>query len=367
MANQPAVVYSNVWEDPELNRRSLQVKPGDVVLSITSGGCNSLCLLLENPSKVVSIDLNPAQLAMLEYKRAAIIELGYEDFLESLGTPFFRKPSPHPPIYRWDLYQKIRKHIPGYAIDFWDANRPLIEKGIFWCGKVEAFFDFYRKILAFLYDFKKMEALFECPDLEAQRRRYKELNRKRWRFLNGLLLNNFVLSLVKGAHSFAQVEDKNLSGNLSRKIDIGMTRFFNPDNYFISLMLLGGHYSRKAMSPYLLEENFPVMKKNIDRLDIFQGTVGDVLKKWGPASFDKQNLSNIFEWMDNDFFNGVLREVIALSRPRGRMAWRYTLAKPRRLDEENSQKLVSEPNLAAKLFSLDRSFIYESFHVCHLA
>jgi len=49
------------------------------------------------------------------------------------------------------------------------------------------------------------------------------------------------------------------------------------------------------------------------------------------------------------------------------MAWRYTLAKPRRLDEENSQKLVSEPNLAAKLFSLDRSFIYESFHVCHLA
>jgi len=76
MGNKPAVVYSNVWEDPELNRQALQVKPGQSVLSITSGGCNSLCLLLEDPSWVVSIDLNPAQLAMLELKRAAMAGLG---------------------------------------------------------------------------------------------------------------------------------------------------------------------------------------------------------------------------------------------------------------------------------------------------
>ncbi|MGM0601087.1 MAG: DUF3419 family protein, partial [Candidatus Rifleibacteriota bacterium] len=72
---KPAIVYSNVWEDPELNRLSLKCEPGQNILSITSGGCNSLCLLLEDPKKLISIDLNPAQLAMLELKRAAIIEL----------------------------------------------------------------------------------------------------------------------------------------------------------------------------------------------------------------------------------------------------------------------------------------------------
>lgn len=366
MSNRPSVVYSNVWEDPELNRGSLLVKPGDHVLSITSGGCNSLCLLLENPERVVSIDLNPAQLAMLEYKRAAIIELDHEDFLTALGTPFHGQPLP-PAATRVALYRKIRRHLPAYAQEFWDAHQPLIEQGIFLCGKVEAFFALYRRILNWLYDAASLEQLFHQPDLAAQKAYYKALRKKRWRFLNSLLLNRFVLSLVKGAHSFAQVEDPDLSQNLNRKIDRAMATFYNPDNYFVALMLLGGHFSRRAMSPYLLSENFPILKQNIGRLEIFLGTVGDCLKKWGPRSFDKFNLSNIFEWMDHEVFNGVIREVLALSRPGARMCWRYTLARPRQLDAENARRLVAEPDLAARLFAQDRSFIYESFHVYHLA
>lgn len=367
MVLKNAVVYSNVWEDPELNRQALLVKPGESVLSITSGGCNSLCLLLEDPSRVVSIDLNPAQLSMLEFKRAAIMELDYEDFLESLGVPFYKTPLRHEPEYRIRLYEKIKKLMPDYARDFWDQNLDLIRKGIFWCGKVEAFFDFYMKILKFLYDFPVLEKLFLCPDLKTQRQMYREMNKRKWRFLNSCLLNHTVLSLVKGRHSFAMVEDRDLSKNLSRKIDRGMTNFFNPENYFMCLMFLGGHRSRKFMSPYLLEENFPKMKKNIGCLEIYLGTVNDVLNKYGKASFDKQNLSNIFEWMDHEFFNGVIDDVVALSRPGGRLCYRYTLAKPRLLNDRNRERLVSEPELAERLFNIDRSFIYESFHVFHLA
>jgi len=189
MGNKPAVVYSNVWEDPELNRQALQVKPGQSVLSITSGGCNSLCLLLEDPSRVVSIDLNPAQLAMLELKRAAIIGLDYEDFLEVIGVPFYGKAPRLSGPQRLDLYRKIRSLLPASAAGFWDENPHLIEKGAFWCGKVEAFFDLYRKILGWLYDFSKMEALFTCPDLAAQKSAYLGMKRRRWRFLNSILLN----------------------------------------------------------------------------------------------------------------------------------------------------------------------------------
>ncbi len=367
MVLKNSVVYSNVWEDPELNRKSLFVKPGDWVLSITSGGCNSLCLLLENPEKVVSIDLNPAQLSELEYKKAAIIELDYEDFIEALGVPFYRVEPKHPPEYRIQLYERIRKHLPQYAKDFWDENHEIIKKGIFMCGKVEHFFRFYCNILRWLYDFSKIEKLFFLPNLDEQKKYYQNFNKKRWRFLNSVLLNKFVLSLVKGSHSFAQVEDPDLSRNLSRKIDRGMTNFFNPDNYFMSLMLLGGHFSRRAMSPYLLEENFPIMKANINRLEVFMGSLTDVLAHYKKESFDKFNLSNIFEWMDNAFFNNVIREAIALARPGARFCYRYTLARPRALDFENQQKLVSEPDLAKSLFDIDRSFIYESFHVFHLA
>ncbi len=367
MSNKPSVVYANVWEDPELNRLSLFVKPGDSVLSITSGGCNSLCLLLDDPARVVSIDLNPAQLAMLEFKRAAIMELDYEDFLEALGVPFLHETPRHPPEYRVELYRRIKRHMPPYAVQFWDENQDIIRKGIFLCGKVEAFFALYRRILGFLYDFGDIEKLCHCSNLEEQKKMYKNLRKRRWRFLNSVLLNKFVLSLVKGAHSFAQVEDPDLAGNLSRKIDKAMTTFFNPENFFLCVMLLGGHHSRKHMSPYLLEENYPRLKRNIGRLEIFEGTVGDVLRKNGKGTFDKFNLSNIFEWMTNEIFNGVIREVLDLARPGSRLCYRYTLAKPRLLNSENSARLVSEPDLALKLFNQDRSFIYESFHVFHLA
>lgn len=366
MKKDYCVVYSNVWEDPELNRRALSVAPGESVLSITSGGCNSLCLLLENPGRVVSIDLNPAQLSMLEFKRAAIMELDYDNFLESMGTPFYRKPSPYLPDYRIALYRKIRGHMPEYARQFWDNNTRLIGKGIFMCGKVEHFFAFYRKALGFLYNFSIIEDLFRCPDIDEQTKMYRRFNKKRWRFLNSMLLNRFVLSIVKGAHSFAQVDDKNLSENLNRKIDKGMTSFLNSRNFFMSLMLLGEHYSRMAMSPYLLEENFTKLKANVKNLEIFRGTIGDVLSKYGPQSFDAFNLSNIFEWMTDAEFNDVIREVVALSRARARHCFRYTLARPRSLDEANKERLKEHSELAKTLFDLDRSFIYESFHVYSL-
>lgn len=360
------VVYANVWEDPELNRRSLQVKPGDSVISITSGGCNSLCLLLEDPSRVVSIDLNPAQLAMLEYKRAAIMELDYDEYLDSMGVTFFGQPPRVTPAQRLQLFDRIKKHMPEEARTFWEGRRERIGNGIFLDGKVEKFFALYRKVLGWLYDWKEIEKLFQQPTLEAQREYYRSFPRRKWRVLNKCLLHRWVLSLVKGAHSFEQVEDPDLARNLNRKIDRAMATFYNPDNFFMSLMLLGTHWKPEAMSPYLLRRNFPKLKANIGRLEIFKGVLTDVLSHYGPASFDKLNLSNIFEWMTDEFFNGVIREALALSRPGARLAWRYTLAKPRTLDAENAARLVYEPELSKELFAIDRAFIYESFHAFHL-
>jgi S-adenosylmethionine-diacylglycerol 3-amino-3-carboxypropyl transferase len=322
--------------------------------------------LLEDPAKLVSIDLSPAQLSMLEIKRAAIMELDYDDYIEVLGVPFFAKPTSKSPEYRLGLYNKIKKHMPAYAIDFWDANTDIIKKSVMMCGKVEKFFAFYRTVLTWLYGEKEILKLFQGKNLEEQREIYHNFRKKKWNALHRLLLNRSVLSFVKGAHSFAQVDFEDFATNLNHKRSRGMTRFYNPDNFFMSLMLLGGHYHENGMSPYLLRENYPKLKKNIDRLEIFQGTIGDVLKKEGTESFDRFNLSNIFEWMTNEVFNSIIRETIQLARPGSRMAWRYTFARPRELDAQNLEKLVYEPELSKQLFEQDRAFIYESFHAYHL-
>jgi len=365
MAIKNSIVYSNVWEDPELNRRALQIQPEDTVLSITSGGCNSLNLLVEGPKKVVSIDANPAQNYLLEYKIAAIKTFEYEEFLESLGVEFYVKPSKFSHEYRLELYNRLKNHLPQDSKLFWDANLETIKSGLIMCGKVEKFFKLYRRILSFLYckDYASIEKIFFCPDIGIQKEMYDKINFTRWHFLNWVFLNRSILSLVKGAHSFKYVEEKEFDKNLNRKVDRAMRNLDNRFNYFFSLILLGRYLNEKALPPYLLRENFTKLKSNIGNIEVFFGISTDVLKKYGPESFNKLNLSNIFEWMEDDIFNNVMREFIELSKPETRLCYRYTLAKPRNLDEANSRILISEPGLAAELFAIDRSFMYESFHV----
>lgn len=360
-----AIVYSNVWEDPELNRRSLMIKPEDSVLSITSGGCNSLNLLVEGPQKVVSIDGNPTQNYLLEYKIAAVKSFDYDEFIEALGVEFYNRPSKFSPDYRLELYDKLRHLLSSEAKNFWDENRDIIRSGIVMCGKVEKFFKLYRKILMFLYGSKysTIEKIFFCPDIAIQRKMYDSINFGRWHFINWLFLNRTILSAVKGAHSFRHVDEKEFDKNLNRKVDRAMRNLDNRTNYFFSLILLGKFLSPKCLPPYLLKENFDKLKNNIDRIEVFQGISTDVLKKFGPESFNKFNMSNIFEWMEDDIFNNVMREFISLAKPNSRLCYRYTLAKPRNLDEANSKILISEPDLAAELYAIDRSFMYESFHV----
>ena len=50
----------------------LDIKSDDVCLTLTSGGDNSLNLLLHGARQVVSVDCNPAQSALLEMKVAAV-------------------------------------------------------------------------------------------------------------------------------------------------------------------------------------------------------------------------------------------------------------------------------------------------------
>lgn len=63
----------------------MDINPSDTVLTLTSGGCNALNLLLHGAGHVVSVDCNPAQSSLLELKRAALANLPYEDVWAMFG------------------------------------------------------------------------------------------------------------------------------------------------------------------------------------------------------------------------------------------------------------------------------------------
>ena len=76
--------YAQCWEDPNLLREALNVTKGGRVLSIASGGCNSLDLALAGAHEVVAVDLSLPQLAVTELKMAGMRASERAAWMESL-------------------------------------------------------------------------------------------------------------------------------------------------------------------------------------------------------------------------------------------------------------------------------------------
>jgi len=80
-----SVLYAQCWEDPEIDRKAFNLSRQDSLFSITSGGCNVLAFLVDDPGRVIALDLNPRQNHLLRLKMAAFRKLPYRSVLEFLG------------------------------------------------------------------------------------------------------------------------------------------------------------------------------------------------------------------------------------------------------------------------------------------
>ena len=119
--------YSQCWEDPEVLLEALEINPTDNVLSITSGGDNTMALLLNKPQKITSVDFIPGQNYLLELKLAAVKGLTYEEYISFLGVTTSSN--------RRSLFLKIKPRLSPETALFWSNRYSAIEKGIIHSGR----------------------------------------------------------------------------------------------------------------------------------------------------------------------------------------------------------------------------------------
>ena len=96
--------YAQVWEDADVLLEALDVRPGDVYVSIASAGDNALALLTEHPARVIAIDVSAQQIACLQLRVAAYRELTHGELLELVGS--------RPSTRRAALYARCRPALP---------------------------------------------------------------------------------------------------------------------------------------------------------------------------------------------------------------------------------------------------------------
>src|SRR5690606_6551659 len=107
------------------------------VLSVTSAGDNVLALVLAGARSVTAVDLNIAQLSLLELKLRACERLDHAEFLALIGETDSQKRAP--------LYARVRPALSDRARTYWDEQQALLVSGVATGGKLERYFSAFAR------------------------------------------------------------------------------------------------------------------------------------------------------------------------------------------------------------------------------
>jgi S-adenosylmethionine-diacylglycerol 3-amino-3-carboxypropyl transferase len=347
--------YSQCWEDPAILDEALETHSEDAMLSVTSGGDNTLALLLKKPQQIISIDSNAAQTYLLQLKIAAIQSLHHDELLEFLGV---RKSS-----QRVTLFEKVEKYLPVEATSWWANHQSFIQQGVIHVGRFERFLNsFSRYVLPLIHSKKTTESFLHTSSLQSQRDFYKNVwNSKRWRLFFRVITSRFVLkSFARQRGMFTHTESGTIAKEYLKRLDQNFNMVPIKDNYFMHFCLTDNY--GQSMPPYLEAEELMSLKENLPRLSIVTNDLTRYLQSMPDDSFSKFNLSDVFEPLSLEENDTLWQEIIRTAKNGARVVYWNNLV-PRSFPQRFSANIRDDAQLASRLHSTDRVFFYGSFHV----
>lgn len=353
------ILYSQAWEDPQADLDGLRLGPSDDVLAVGASGDNALAFLCAGPRSVTAIDFNPTQNHLLELKLAAIETLEPLDVQAFVGA--------RPSQDRGFFYHHVRPALSPAARQFWDASPDLIARGVIHVGRFEGYLGTFRRyLMPLIHRQSTCRRMFDLRTLEEQRAFYKEKwDCRRWRALFRVFFGKTVMGrLGRDPAFFRYVKVEQVGDEFRRRFEHAISEIPVQDNWFLEYMICG-EYARPdlRLPPYLRPENQARLRKDgRARLKLVAGSFEEFLPTVSEGAFSGFYLSDIFEWMSEDMFHKLLRELHRVGRHGGRLTWRNLLV-PRGHPEPLSDLFEHEPELSKQIHHRDRSFVYGNFVV----
>lgn len=343
--------YAQVWEDADVLAEALKVGPGDVVVSIASAGDNALALLAHNPERVIAADLNPTQLACVRLRVAAYRMLSHPELLELMGS--------RPSSRRGELLDRIGRGLEGEDQPFWAARRDdVVRYGVGGVGKFESYFRLFRtRLLPLVHSRRTIAALLEPRDA-ADREAFFERrwNNLRWRLLVRTFFSKPVMGRLGRDPAFFDHVADSAAEQVARNTRQALVEQDPSRNPYLHWILTGTH--GEALPMALREENFELIRKRLDRLEIRLSTI-EALADQGVKA-DAFNLSDIFEYMSPDAHAAAYASVLACANPGARIAY-WNMMAPRRVPGPLRHRVITDTDLEGALRPVDKAFFYRAF------
>jgi len=345
------VRYANCWEDADVLCEALAPAPARRVLSIASAGDNAFALLAEG-AEVVAADLSPAQLACVELKAAAIRRLDREDLLAFLGI--------RPAADRGAVYRALRGALTEAARAFWDAHGDDVAYGIVHAGRFERFFHFFRRRILPLVHSRRRIAELQREKTADERAAFYEAawNTWRWRLLFRIAMSRFVMGRLGRDPEFFRYVEGSVGDRILARTGRALSSLPLHENPYLDY-ILNGNFTR-SLPRYLRADTLDDVRAGLDRLTLRRGPAEEAAAAHGP--FDGFNLSDIFEYLDEDTCATLYAALLDAARPGARLAY-WNMLVPRRCPDALRGRVRPLDARARDLFAHDAAFFYSAFVV----
>lgn len=367
------LVYAHIWEDPQADLQALQLKAGARILTISSGGCNALAYLTTDPAAVHAVDLNATHLAMLNLKQQAIKHLAdYQAVLAFLGHA-------NHPDNRKRFLRHIRPHLDANAQQYWLSRsfngrpryhyfcRQAYRHGLM--GRFIGFAHWYVKLLG-----GDLGKLMQAKNLQEQKSLFDlhispVFDNPLFRLIAAQPVTLYSLGIPPAQfEQLKQDSGGDIHSLFKERIRHLACDFPLNENCFAQ-QAFGRRYDTEqqaALPMYLQQQQYPALRRNIDRLHAHHCTLTEFLRQQADGSMDAYVLLDAQDWMDQAQLTELWSEINRTASPAARVVFR-TGGSQSPLEKQLPPALLrhwqtsSETNQA--LYAMDRSAIYGGMHL----
>ena len=375
------LVYNTCWEDPRLDRQTLNLTSQDRLLVITSAGCNALDYLLAGAGHVYAVDMNPRQNALLELKASAIRNLSYEQFFDMFGRG-------HLPMAESLYAAKLRENLSAQSRKYWDRWIKFFDhpkKSFYFRGTSGTFAHMVGNYIDKVARCRgEINELLDASSLDTQRELYADLKEKVWsKTLQFAMNRDTTLSLLGVPKAQRKQIDDQYPGGIVKFVEDSIDTVFSKlpiqDNYFWRVYITGS-YTPSCCPEYLKPENFQKLRDGLlDQLTVRTDSVEGFLRKH-QGTISRFVLLDHMDWLSDHYFPLLESEwqaILDRAAPNTRILWRSGGLRTDFLNDVTVTRngksyllpelLTYHTDLASQLHQLDRVHTYGSFYIADLA
>lgn len=367
------LVYPQIWEDPVVDMKALDLKPTDTLVTIASGSCNVMSYLTANPQRIVAVDLSPAHVALGKLKLAAAEHLpGHAAF-----SNMFRHANLKSNIALYERH--IRPHLDPQTRAYWDGRdltgRRRISKfarGFYATGLLGRFISVAHG-LGRVYGVDPRE-LLRMDSVEKQREFFDKriapvFESRSFRTLTSLRASLFGLGIPPAQYeALAGDAEDGMIGALKARTERLACGFPLKDNYF-AWQAFGRRYQSGetvSLPPYLEAKNFAAVRSNAKRVKIVNESITAMLAARPACSVDAFVLLDAQDWMTDRQLSDLWAEITRTATPGARVIYRTAASAsplPGRVPDGILDRWDYRAAESLEFGKQDRSAIYGGFHL----